>query len=298
MRRLPATTVFYGLEFALSMPAFVVAAVYFVREVQMSPLQLVLTGTVMEVAVFLFEVPTGAFADTYGRRLSLIVAFLIQGAAYVLVGAVPEFWVIAVAWFVWGFGATFESGAYEAWITDEVGAERVGGVFLRGSRLRYVGALIGLVGSVALALWSLQAAVIAGGIVVFTCGIGCILLMPETGFVRRPRHERGRPLEQIVGTALAGARFVRVQPLLLLIIAISFFMGMSSEALDRLWEAHFIRDVGLPKIGALDPVLWFGLFGAAVLVVGLVASTYLIRIFDGSPSPRLARGLLLMTAVM
>src|SRR5439155_7685922 len=128
VRRLPATTVFYGIEFALSMPAFVVAVVYFVREVHMSPLQLVATGTVMEVAVFLFEVPTGVVADTYGRRLSLAIAFLVQGAAWILVGAVPTFWVIALAWFLWGFGATFESGAHQAWITDEVGVERVGGI--------------------------------------------------------------------------------------------------------------------------------------------------------------------------
>src|SRR6266511_2228181 len=192
------------------MPAFVVTAVYFVRDVHMSPLQLVLTGTVMEVAVFVFEVPTGAIADTYGRRLSLIVAFLLQGAAIVVVGAVPVFWVIALAWFGWGIGATFASGAYEAWITDEVGAERVGAVFLRGARLAY----------------------------------------------------------EVATTAVTGGRFVRAQPLILLIVAIAFFTGMSSEALDRLWEAHFIRDVGLPRVGSLDPVVWFGGFGAASLVVG------------------------------
>ena len=297
MKRLPAASVFYGLEFALSMPAFVVAAVYFVREVHMSPLQLVATGTVMEVAVFLFEVPTGVVADTYGRRLSLAIAFLVQGAAWILVGAVPEFWVIAVAWFVWGIGATFESGAYQAWITDEVGVERVGGVFMRGARLGYAGALVGLAGSVAIALWSMQAAVIVGGVVVVGCGLACIFLMPETGFVPRSAGERGR-VSDLTRTALAGARFVRVQPLLLLILGIAFFAGMSSEALDRLWEAHFIRDVGLPHVGSLDPVVWFGLFGACVLLAGLVASTVLIRRFDGASSATLARALFALTATL
>ena len=51
-----------------------VAPVYFVREVHMSPLQLVLTGTCLEVAYFLCEVPTGALADLYSRRASVIVA--------------------------------------------------------------------------------------------------------------------------------------------------------------------------------------------------------------------------------
>jgi hypothetical protein len=93
-------------------------------------------------------------------------------------------------------------------------------------------------------------------------------------------------------------RFVRAQPLILLILGISFFAGMSSEALDRLWEAHFIRDIGLPAIGSLDPVVWFGLFGAGVLLAGLVATTVLIHRFDGATDLRLARALFAMTAAL
>ena len=49
-------------------------AIYFVQQVGMSPLQLVLVGTVMEISVFVFEVPTGVVADLYGRKLSLVIA--------------------------------------------------------------------------------------------------------------------------------------------------------------------------------------------------------------------------------
>ena len=280
------------------MPAFVVTAVYFVRVVHMSPLQLVLVGTVMEAAVFVFEIPTGAFADTYGRRLSVIISFLIQGVAVVLVGAVASFWVIAIAWAIWGFGYTFQSGAFEAWITDEVGVERVGNVFLRGTRIAYTGALLGLIGSIGLALWSLRAPVIAGGLVTTACGVASALLMPETGFVRRPVEHRGRALRDVAGTVVEGARHIRGRPLLLLLLAAAFFAGMSSEAFDRLWEAHFIRDVGLPRVGSLDPVVWFGVFGACVLLVGLVGSTVLIKREAGSAGAKVTRTLLPLTAVL
>ena len=49
-----------------------VAAVFFVQELDFSPLQLVLAGTALEVAYSVFEIPTGIVADTYGRRLSII----------------------------------------------------------------------------------------------------------------------------------------------------------------------------------------------------------------------------------
>ena len=67
MRRLPADTFYYTSETWLSFAwavSFTVTAVYFVQEVDLNPLQLVLVGTVMELAIFVFEVPTGVVADT------------------------------------------------------------------------------------------------------------------------------------------------------------------------------------------------------------------------------------------
>jgi DHA3 family tetracycline resistance protein-like MFS transporter len=298
VKRLPATTVNYALVVAFSFSPFVVLAVYFVRVVHMTPLQLVLTGTVMEVAIFLFEVPTGALADTYGRRLSLIVACLVQGTAVVIVGLVPNFWVIAAAWALWGFGYTFQSGAWQAWLADEIGVERLGGVLMRATRLGYASGIVGLLVGVAIATWSLRVAVVFGGVVTILAGLACIVVMPETGWTRKPVEERASPARELALTAGAGARFVRAQPLVLLLIGATLFAGASSEAFDRLWEAHFIRDVGLPAVGGLEPIVWFGIFGVLVSVVGFVASTVLVERFEHASSPALARALLWMTAAL
>jgi MFS transporter, DHA3 family, tetracycline resistance protein len=277
MKRLPATTVYYGLELFVSMPTWVVMAVYLVRELHLSPLQLVLMGTAMEAAVFVFEVPTGVVADTYSRRLSLIVGFIGMGAAWILVGAVSAAWLIIALWGLWGVSYTFTSGAYQAWITDEVGVEKVSGVFLRGERVSYVGAVLGLVLQVAIGILSLRAGVMAGGAITLACGLACILVMPETGFRRRPRAERASALGELRTTAAGGARFAWAQPIILLLIGVELFMGMSSEAFDRLKEAHFLRDIGLPAAGHLDPVVWFGIFWLVGLVIGFVALGRLIK---------------------
>ncbi len=191
MRRPSATNVYYGLQFLLYMPTWVVMAVYLVRELDLSPLELILMGTAMEAAVFLFEVPTGVVADTYSRKLSLIVGYVGMGVAWMLVGVVSAPWAIIAIWGFWGLAYTFTSGAYQAWITDEVGVENVGRIFLRGERVRYAGAVVGLIGQVAIGVVSLRAGVIAGGAVTAACGLLCIFFMPETGFRRRPRAERG-----------------------------------------------------------------------------------------------------------
>jgi len=298
VRRLPATTVNYGLVAASSFSPFVVLAVYFVRVVHMSPLQLVLVGTVMEAAIFVFEVPTGAFADTFGRKLSLIVAFVIQGTAIVIVGAVPNFWVIAAAWALWGFGWTFESGTWEAWLADEIGVERLPGVLMRATRIGYASGIAGLLVGVGIALWIIQAAVIFGGAVTVAMGVACIFVMPETGWSRKPAEERLSAPRELASTVSTAVRFVRAQPALLLLIGATVVAGASSEAFDRLWEAHFIRDVGLPHVGSLDPIVWFGLFGVLISVVGLVISTVVIKRFETAPSLLLARSLLWLTTVL
>ena len=297
MKRLPAIPVFYVLEFVLSMPSFIVIAIYLVQVAELEPLQLILVGTAMEAAIFLTDIPTGVVADTYSRRLSLVISFVLQGFAWIAIGAFTEFGVILAAWAFWGFGYTFMSGAYEAWITDEVGPDRVGGVLVRGSQISYAGALVGLIVSVGLAAVSLRLAIFTGGALLVACGLFAVLAMPETGFRRAPAHERRGAWHDLRTTAVNGGRFVRGRPIMMLFLVAVFFMGMSTETMDRLWEAHLLRDVGLPAFGDLDPIVWFALIGAVTLVIGFFISGFLVKRVEHVTNERLARALFAITAI-
>ena len=263
--RLPARTVFYALEIGTRIPTWVVMAVYLVQELHLSPLELVLMGTVMEAAVFLFEIPTGVVADTYSRRLSLIIGYLGMGTAWLAVALVSAPWAVIALWGAWGVAYTFTSGAYQAWVADEVGADNLRALFLRGRRIGYAGSVGGLVLQVAVGVWSLQAGVIVGGAATVLCGVLCIAVMPETGFRRVAQTSA---LADLRSTASRGIRFAWAAPVLLLLVAVELFMGMSSEAFDRLKEAHFLRNVGLPASGNLDAVVWFGILWLAGMVIG------------------------------
>jgi DHA3 family tetracycline resistance protein-like MFS transporter len=287
VRRLPATAVYFGLQLGAHLPTWVVMAVYLVRELHFSPLQLVLMGTAMEAAVFLCEVPTGVVADTYSRRLSLIIGYVGMGVAWAAVGLVSAPWLVIALWAAWGLSYTFTSGAEQAWITDEVGVENVGRVFLRGARWGQVGSVLGLLAQVAVGVVSLRAGVILGGVFAIAVGLGCLAFMPEHGFVRRPREERGSALAELRTTASAGARYAWAAPAILLLIGVELFMGASSEAFDRLKEAHFLRDVGLP--GEIDPVVWFGLLWLAGMVLNIAAIGSLIKRVDRGGRESVAR---------
>ena len=297
MRRLRATNVYYGLSFLGYMPTWVVMAVYLVSELHLSPLQLVLMGTAMEAAVFVFEIPTGVVADTYSRRLSLTIGYLGMGVAWLAVGLVSAPWLIIALWAAWGLAYTLTSGAEQAWIADEVGADRVGPIFLRAARWGQAGAVVGLVLQVAVGTQSLRAGVLLGGVFTILAGLGCILFMPETGFRRRPREERASALVELRTTALAGARFAWAAPVIVLLAGVEVFMGASSEAFDRLKEAHFLRDVGLPAVGSLDPVVWFGIFWLVGMLLNIAAIGSLIKTVERGGRQTVAYFLFGFTAI-
>ena len=290
---------FYASEFWLELAhstSFTVAAVYFVQDVGMNPLQLVLVGTAMEIAVFVFEIPTGVVADTYSRRLSLIIGWLVMGVSSILIASTATFGVILAAYALWGLGYTFTSGAHQAWITDEVGVENVGRVFARGQQWGYGGGLLGVVASVSLASVQLPLAIAVGGVVSIAFALFAAWKMPEAHF-QRPDRGASSSWTAAARTARSGGQFVRRHPMLMLIMGIAFFAGASTESFDRLWEAQFIREVGLPSLGDLDPVVWFGLFGVVSMLLGLFASQYLVRRFERIGQQRLAQLLMTFTAL-
>jgi DHA3 family tetracycline resistance protein-like MFS transporter len=268
------------------------APVYFVTVVGMSPLQLVLVGTFMELTIFLCEVPTGIVADVFSRKLSIVIGYLVMGAAIVFCGLVAMPWAVMVAWSVWGFGYTFTSGATDAWLADEIGVENVQPVYLRSAQFGRVCALVAIGGSVALGLVSLRLPVIVGGIVIGAVGVVLAFVMPEHGFRPASRDEAEGALRTIVGTGRAGAQLVRRTPVLLLILAISAFWGAWSEAYDRLGEAHMIRDVGLPSFAGLSFIVWFGIISAASLVLSLLVARPANRRLEHAPRQTITRVLL------
>lgn len=272
MRRADPTRVWYVLKSGSALGdtlVWVLAPVYFVTTVGMSPLELVLVGTFMELTVFLFEVPTGIVADVYSRRRSTVVGFLIMGLAIVFVGSVPEAWAVILGWSVWGFGYTFTSGATDAWLADEIGVENVRPVYLRSAQIGRIVALFAIVASVALGLVALWLPIIVGGAVIAATGVALALLMPEQGFEPAKRPEAESALRAMARTGRSGARLVRGTPVLLLILGISASWGAWSEGYDRLAEAHVLRDVGLPTFAGLSFIVWFGVIYAATLILAI-----------------------------
>jgi DHA3 family tetracycline resistance protein-like MFS transporter len=300
MRGLRADTVYLLLEGVMSFAfglVFTVTGVYFVTVVGMNPLQLVLVGTALELTAFLFEIPTGVVADTYSRRLSVIIGIFVLGAAFVLRGLAPVFEFMLLGSAILGIGYTFLSGAAEAWIADEVGEERAGRVYLQASQIGQAAGLVSIGASVALASIQLTLPIVLGGLLLITLGVLLIVVMPENGFAPAPREDR-RSWQTLGRTLQEGTRLVRGRPILLLLVTVAVFAGASSEGFDRLSDAHFLTNVGFPALGALEPVVWFGILSASGRILSIIATEIVKRRVDTTNAAAIGRALLVLNVAL
>ncbi len=76
--------------------------------------------SVLSIASFLFEIPTGAFADLYGRKYSVILGYFLTAIAVFFVSIIHNFNILLFIFFMWGIATTFISGAKESWVVDNL----------------------------------------------------------------------------------------------------------------------------------------------------------------------------------
>ena len=257
--------------------AFTVYSVFVVITLGLDPFRLLLLGTILEGTYLIFEIPTGIVADTVSRRLSIVIGLIGSGVAFVLLGFAHSFAMAAVSQFLWGVFATFQSGADVAWLTDELGEEAARPHYLRGSQISNVAALAGIVVSVALATVNYRLPIVVAGVGIALFGGVMALIMPEDGFQRRERGEGERIRTGLVTTFKGGVAQVKAHHVLFLILGTAALHGASTEGFDRLADYHLLKDIGLPAIGNLNRVVWFGILDGVALLLGLGALTLVKR---------------------
>jgi MFS family permease len=151
----------------------------------------------------IFEIPTGALADTWGRRTSYLL-----GAATLLLSTLlylamwrahAPLWGWAVASILLGLGFTFFSGATEAWLVDALAfsgyKESLESVMARGQIVGGAAMLTGSVaGGVIAQVTNLGVPYIIRSLVLGLTLVAAFFLMKDLGFT----PERGKgPLAEV-----------------------------------------------------------------------------------------------------
>lgn len=112
-------------------------------------------------AVFLMEVPTGAVADYFGRKYSLIAGAIVFAMGALVYGSVPKFEIFFLGELILAVGVALQSGAGEALLYDNLkssGLEKMSKqIFGRAHAARLMGMMISApIGSLIANKWGLN----------------------------------------------------------------------------------------------------------------------------------------------
>ncbi|MFN8385927.1 MAG: MFS transporter [Anaerolineales bacterium] len=300
MPRLSPSRVYLFIEFAASAcfsMMFVVTSLYEATIAGLTPVQLILVGTALEISAFVFEVPTGIVADVYSRRLSIIIGYILMGVGFLVEGLFPAFIPILLAQIIWGLGYTFTSGASQAWITDEIGEDDANKLFLRATQVGLFASLIGMGVAMLIGANNVALPLQIGAVGVILIGVTLVFIMPETGFHPTPREDRNT-WQHMWHTFKEGANAVRGKPRLMNIIGVGLFYGIYSEGFDRLWVKHLLDTFDLPIIFGGNQVAFFAVLRIIGTVITIFAVRYVSKRVDTSSPLAIGRAMLIVTGLI
>lgn len=253
-----------------------VMIVYHIEIVHLNSLQLILVGTTLELACFIFEIPTGIVADVYSRKLSIVIGGVLTGVGFILEGSISSFVFVLVAQIVWGLGSTFISGSLEAWIAEEEKNKDLDEIYIKGAQAGQIGAFIGIVLSTVIANFSVRLPIIVSGVLFIILALFLWLYMPENNFKPSAPGDLNT-FKKMVYTFKSGLKFVKSKSIIMILLAVTLFYGLSSEGYDRLSNAHFLQDTTLPKLGNLSSVTWFGIFGILGMILSFIVMHFMAK---------------------
>lgn len=156
-------SVYYLLTFLFDFSASLIAATYvlFLLSKGLDVFQVMLVNMAFMVGNFIFEIPTGAYADYFGRKKSIILSSFFLMLCLLIYFESSNIFMFIAAELVAALAFTFASGALDAWMVDSMDDKsyvgKVDFIFSHAAIIGKVAALLGgligaYIGTVNLAL--------------------------------------------------------------------------------------------------------------------------------------------------
>lgn len=90
--------------------------IYLIQVMHLSLFQIGTLFSIRGIIIYIFEVPSGIFADQYGKKTELMICFIFYIASFFFFFLGGSYAIVAVAMVFFGLGEAFRSGTHKAMI--------------------------------------------------------------------------------------------------------------------------------------------------------------------------------------
>ena len=219
--------------------------------------------------LFACEIPTGAFADVFGRKLSFVIACFLMSLGMFVYGLSTTFWFFVLAEVIAAAGSTFASGAFQAWVVDRLRLQGYEGpvnhIFAKEQQVKNAAAIIATILGAFLADRNIALPWFVGGVVMCVAGISAWILMHEDGYV----HKRVTLYEGIMrmkGVVCDGIRYSKDSDVVRFILLLGVVQFFAVQAPNMQWQPFFGQ--------FLHNKTSFGFIFACIAIATMAGSAY------------------------
>lgn len=109
---------FYLTEFLKTQRYFIPIMILFLQFHELTYTEIFLLYAIQSFVVFLLEIPSGVFADLFGKKAALVISRASLIPAYSLFAVADSFWIFLLAMIFMALNKAFKSGTHKAFIFD------------------------------------------------------------------------------------------------------------------------------------------------------------------------------------
>jgi MFS family permease len=196
-----------------------------------SALSLSVLFMIWSTAAVVLEVPSGVLADRMSRRSLLVAAGLIEGGAFLIWLAVPQFWGFAIGFVVWSLASALRSGTSEAFLHDTLAAAGCPAAFERMYGWEQAASAAGVTLALLLGGWAAEGGFVLP-LLLSALAPWCAALLVLVA-LREPARVPVPAEEGYFGTLAAGLREIMSSGTLPLIVAITALLPTVYDVVEE-----------------------------------------------------------------
>lgn len=257
-------------------PAYVIERLFWEQR-GMTVLMVVLCEIIYAVSIVIFEIPTGVFADKFGRKTLLVFGAVLSVFEFIILLFAHDFWTFALVVFLAGISSACTSGAWNALLYDSLltvkkqsSFEKIVG---RMNSLDFIASLLAaLSGSLLAKYFGFEFNYIVSAASMFSALLLTILLKEPARKSIKVMKEKNKP--SFMDYVQKSISFYKTNPRVVTIITQAMGITACITYLDEFWQLY------LDEIGY--SVLFFGLFSACISLAripGNLLAAYLLTYF-------------------
>lgn len=193
--------------------------------------------------LFVCEIPTGAFADVFGRKLSFVLSCICYATGLFIYGLAEGFWGFALAEILSAIGMAFSSGAFQSWLIDRLkhqGYEgSFGKIFAVEQQLKNAMGIIAALMGAFVAGKSMSLVWFLSGSIMAIAGLLAIVFMKEEGEFIHQKFSFMTGTISMINTVRISAKYAASNKAVRFILIASLIQFFAVQAPNMQWQPFF-----------------------------------------------------------